>query len=126
MREIKFRVWDSKSKKMSLPFDVKKDWGDWLIDFDEYSADGASEEMEWLQYTGLKDKNGVEIYEGDIVRIGTLEGEPLGAIEWVDKYAQYEINDNARYKFGGEYVEHHRAKSFEVIGNIYENSELLK
>lgn len=70
-----------------------------------------------LQYTGLKDKNGKEIYEGDILRTDNVEIE---YVEYFPAYASfcrvyqnhvYEINDNGNY---------------EVIGNIYENPELLR
>jgi uncharacterized phage protein (TIGR01671 family) len=118
MREIKFRLWNDAQGFMDEVDSIDLEaWND---------PDERPSNIHLMQYTGLKDKNGVEIYEGDIVRIGTLEGEPLGAIEWDENYAQYEINDNDRYKFGGEYVEHHRAQSFEVIGNIYEDPELLR
>lgn len=79
-----------------------------------------------IEYTGIQDKNGREIYEGDIVRIGTLEGEPLGTIEWIADQAHYEIRDNEKYQFGGEQVSKLHASWFDIIGNIHENPELLK
>lgn len=129
-REIKFRAWDFTSNVMRNDISgIRYNEDGTINQIDVVSGADIlypSKEAVLMQDTGLKDKNGVDIYDGDIVRIGSLEGIPLGAIEWDAKYAQYKIDDNDKYKFGGEYVEHHRAKSFEVIGNIYEHGHLLE
>ena len=125
MREIKFRAWDKQEKRM---FDVLGiSWYDGVI-FESYADAGVewySKEIKHnisdcilMQYTGLKDKNGKEIYEGDIVR------DQDGNLYQV-KYAKYYI-----YPFGAIFP--HRPKEIvneyecEVIGNIYENPELLE
>lgn len=119
-REIKFRAWDKENKIMRYStsnFQIYTDSPTTGFVFwtDGYHQDWDSEEVELMQYTGLKDKNGNEIYEGDIVKnrewTGSVEFDPNEGYFFTDK------TDKLRY----------RINSFtEIIGNIYENPELLK
>ncbi len=116
MREIKFRVWDSANKRI-VPFDemITDEW--------EMAALKSTHVFSFMQYTGLKDKNGKEIYEGDILRAtfyGTPQATPLLVLFenggfYTDLIGLKEnISDSVA-----------RNDAVEVIGNIHENPELL-
>jgi uncharacterized phage protein (TIGR01671 family) len=106
-REIKFRFWDALDEKMLNDIDIEEFTLHALRDF----------EGEILQFTGLKDKNGVEIYEGDVVR--TPDNTQIMKVVW------------GYCGWGLQYLDTRSApgflnwKSIEVIGNIHENPELL-
>lgn len=109
MRAIKFRAWDKKNKAIESCTPL---W--WM----KYWNQELKEGWEIMQYTGLKDKNGKEIYEGDIVSEGP---------ESFDRQYHVKFND---YRFPlaiGRYHERDFKDAFlmEVIGNIYENGDLL-
>jgi uncharacterized phage protein (TIGR01671 family) len=117
-REIKFRAWIGKLNQMSDEVTVKYDgtFSAVIGGINGYStADGGV----LMQYTGLTDKNGVEIYEGDIVKIGK---ELIEEIKWVD-----ESNWNDTKCSVNGWVNHESiyTEKPEVIGNIYQNPELL-
>lgn len=117
-RDIKFRAWHKVKQKMEYEFYLASDNGGVL---DRHLNDNKVA-YDLMQYTGLKDKNGKEIYEGDIVKTY------LGNIDVI------EIKDTAGADFGcsvngfgfkydyNAYID----DDCEVIGNIYENGDLLK
>jgi uncharacterized phage protein (TIGR01671 family) len=120
-REIEFRVFVNLEMQNVASID--------FINQEVQTVDGDISSFEFvalMQYAGLKDKNGTKIFEGDIVRIFSLEGAPFGCIVWDKCFTSYRINDNAKYQFGGESVCELTAKYFIVAGNIYENPELLE
>lgn len=105
MREIKFRAWDKKRKEFLKSFDIGCRG---MIICDERHE---TQNIVLMQYTGLHDKNGKEIYESDIVKIN-YRNDPV-VMSWREREAQWSL--------AGFFPEH-----LEVIGNIYENPELLK
>ena len=107
MRPIKFRAWDKTEKKMF-------DWN-WMQDHNLYYFGGHSrKDCEIMQFTGLKDKNGKEIYEGDIVK------SPGGGIyEYYFDKGAFLAKEHKISTLGYE-------TEFEVIGNIYSDPHLLK
>jgi uncharacterized phage protein (TIGR01671 family) len=131
MRKIKFRAWDKTNNKWYMDgkiFDLNYSgsYGDFYFDND-YPNDMRKVKLEWVEFTGLLDKNGKEVYEGDILNCFRMTddnlmywdqdpdtGEALAhyTVKWSTKDAMYFLpSDN---------------ENWEVIGNIYENPELLE
>ena len=160
-REIKFRAWDRALNKMITKENVKGlldtvNTGDWDTDYtysrdewypaydiltifdyfegiqDRYIEDTSTKRFELMQYTGLHDKNGKEIYEGDIVRQVSYKYsndeyghkgfyENISKVLYKGRAFQYEwIRTN-----GIEMPKDFKESFIEVIGNIYDNPELL-
>jgi uncharacterized phage protein (TIGR01671 family) len=129
MREIKFRAWDKEDNQMYYSTDVLDEiiWEFINGGIKVVKKTLGKEECVWveedfpiMQFNGLLDKFGKEIYEGDIVNIyffgkdvnGKLNPEPNIIIKDLETFYRWKRFDDLRY--------------FEIIGNIYENPELLK
>ena len=120
MREIKFRVWDKYDNEMK--YDAQ-DTYDYIVNNIMEDCFGdvlKSERYEIMQYTGLKDKNGKEIYEGDIWRYEEIVGSVV-----FDKGAFSLHTDLGKGAVGCLDIGIFR-NACEVIGNIYENPDLLE
>lgn len=138
MRDIKFRAWDKKSKKMraveSIGFGAisiyEKGYpvcnmlGHDIINQKAIIVHRDSPYFELMQYTGLNDKNDKEIYEGDIVALDSLAGF---VVEYDNENARFILNGEHKDKDYGHCGFHlYAQKEIEIIGNIYENAELLE
>jgi len=125
-REIKFRAWDKKTKQFIPPeiFAVGFTGHVWEWNTEKKRLSNADGQYELMQFTGLKDKNGKEVYEGDIIKkLITREGfEPEHSFTEV-KWKKVEDNWDQDGFVG---FTTYPAEDGEVIGNIYENPELLK
>ena len=127
MREIRFRVWDKDLKKFLNP-------DSWMGNFDDmyledlqgiFRDDGYV--FQW--YTGLKDKNGTEVFEGDVVRaIAEEKHSEMTIVSDVlcntDDSGEWQVRMNQLYSHGLP-VTWGGWESLEVLGNIYEHSHLL-
>lgn len=136
MREIKFRAWDARDKKMR--YDYMDDGAELAVSFEgvpvsHYGADCCEyythKDFILMEFTGLHDKNGKEIWEGDIVRLYPDGGWTDCEVRWIEEKAALALYVP---KWGTGSVGHphlnlskERPDFFEVIGNIYENPELL-
>jgi uncharacterized phage protein (TIGR01671 family) len=130
MREIKFRAWDRKLGKWSVP--VISGNGTIYLNRDNAIADMSikdlNEKVQVCQFTGLKDKNGKEIYEGDITNYGVIEwNDDLNWDSGGSNHPGFYFKD--KYEMGDKgCLDYHTRfdSDIEVLGNIYENPELLR
>lgn len=121
MRDIKFRAWDKSNKKMLYMNLCDKNW--YYTEFNDENGCNCAQRiqqndkynLEIMQYIGLKDKNGKNIYENDIVKqtYFDMQGEKQEKIHEI-------IYENNYFTFPAVHI------NIEIIGNIYENPELLE
>ena len=124
MREIKFRAWHKEEKIIGevLGIDILHKeifFSNEDVDCYEHSD---FKDVELMQYTGLYDKKGKEIYEGDIVKLRANHG--IGVVKYYDEWGAFVveyIKSKPLAVLGMNYYK----ENIEILGNIYENSELL-
>lgn len=124
-REIKFRAWDIVKKKMcnKLTIDYCNEYGFNNAYHEDDSGFGDIPIL--MQFTGLKDKNEKEIYEGDIVKTRWIEDDKIytGKVIFKDGCFRLYVERFFVPVFDSEYSSYIR--ELEILGNIYENPELF-
>ena len=120
----KFRFYSKRMNKIGIVMSlhplrkrVYVEWDDALSGTEDIDDNGVL-----MQSTGLFDKNSKEIFEGDIVRFHTPQLTTIGVVEFDKNEGCFKVRND----FGGHYVTMFHTRYFEVIGNIYQNPELVE
>lgn len=126
MREIKFRAWDRELKEWTN-YSIDDDL---LMFYDKHAecweTDQEGERFILCQYTGLKDNEDREIYEGDIVKAISF-ARWIGVVKYSDENQAFIFDDlDKKYRGKSTVFMNQFDDGFEILGNIYENPELLK
>jgi uncharacterized phage protein (TIGR01671 family) len=129
IRPIKFRGWNGErmfnyedwftlDEQLTLCFEDSEDHS-----YVDNSDVDFPNRVKLMQYTGLKDKNGKEIYEGDILEVDWQDDRypihNIGPVKWDEENSRWDLGEGGSPKKDAEL-------HFEVVGNIYEKPELLK
>lgn len=125
MRDIKFRAWHKEKKEIVNVEEI--DFMNKVINYIENDYENNRQEIrgayfediELMQYTGLKDKNNKEIYEGDIITLHNSKYKVIFNIEG----ARFVLR-NDEFELEITFINHNNER-MEIVGNIYENPELL-
>ena len=124
-REIKFRIWDIENKEMlkvqELDFEPTFYGGRIAIRPDQYNDYFDTEDMILMQYTGLNDKNGKEIYEGDIVGDNKIKW----IVKWNKHRMGFSLYPTTKQLYDEMPINVENELGFKILGNIYDNPELL-
>jgi uncharacterized phage protein (TIGR01671 family) len=153
VREIKFRAWDKVDEVirevLKIDFDLKVVWLLKYVNGEKRAYELEFDDIELIQFTGLHDKNGKEIYEGNVLIIYQMDvngkkiAEAKNVVHWNNAEAKFDFewSTNGLVGIGGSdfdlFLYHFRKPAkkesamdwyftIKVIGDIYENPELLK
>lgn len=129
-RIIKFRAWDKVNKRMeyvgaiqfthprgTCPGEIES------IGIDKYDAINDPNEFELMQFTGLKDKNGKDVFEGDILHYYMDSSKRF---PWTVSFENGCFVRSREFRGGSSVILNDKIDGFEVIGNIYETPELME
>ena len=123
-REIKFKCWFPKTKRMTELFVLGQS-------IEQIENTRREEDGIYLQFTGLLDKNGKEIYEGDIIEFAIENNTIKGEVEYLDNWAMFRIStgNNKGVIYDDQSISLNEAERyynngrFRIIGNIYEDKK---
>lgn len=124
----KFRAWLKEEYRMTDANEITFIDGEVYL-ISDVTGFYAYEEFKLMQSTGLKDKNGKEIYDGDIVKFPEFNGDIyITPVVWDKSCACFGLSFSGKYPISFDYLEefYTELKDIEVVGNIYENPELLE
>ncbi|WP_312459901.1 YopX family protein [Proteiniclasticum sp.] len=136
MREIKFRAWDKTENRMArnveeLKFNSKGIYAV-VLNHLGFEMRRRANDVELMQYTGLKDRNGKEIFEGDIVAFedsdGGYEYPDVVVNTGIVEYGElgFYFTNRVAAEMDDFYIKDGRCDDVEVIGNIHDNPELME
>lgn len=124
MRNIKFRAWDKPSKSMVYFDQFFKSTS--LLPTPQYYPFSSWESAVPMQYTGLKDRHGKEIYEGDIVAVNEQPDSFIMQCVWSDWFFGFGLIYPDKPEMSAHTLFSNNLPALEVIGNVFENKDLLK
>jgi uncharacterized phage protein (TIGR01671 family) len=121
MRDIRFRAWNTLKSLMTTTFEQRCIRGS--INDELYYITSYQTDLVLMQFAGLRDKNGVNIYEGDIVS----DHVGIGQVIYSEQHAAFRVSyGNGQAKWFYDYILNGEKESILIIGNIHQNPDLLE
>lgn len=135
MRQVKYKAWDKVEKEWidikHFGFENGELWYVQAIDKNERDIDPPyfpdSNDIELIEYTGMSDRDGVEVFEGDIVELLTKYGKDVGVVVFIEGCFKIRWDSKNKFPKNREMIGHYYINSkTKVIGNVYEQPELIE